>query len=1178
MAGIIVSGGVYSGSGDVTTQFFKTTGTAWNVALPDGTLQLYGESGSWTMINNWPGSSDYWNHNEGTVKVTQPNSTILYAIGVNPSKGHLYNLEIDQGVDGRGVDGVQLSSNQPGSGHLVIKNNLTITSGTTKHSTTAGNNNNLVEVSGHCTVGVSGNMIFGDASFMNSGYNQTSYGNINLGSLQVNDGGNFSASSGSTTISSLSATPGHSGLPSAIEVKSGGTFTHSSGTVLLSSAYDQDLEFDGTGNMYNLTVNKSDNDVIHNSNLTMEGNLDVTLASVHAFRPSAGSKTLTVSGNFEFNEGKFGAITPYTGALSFGSLKVAGGEFNATSDTTTITGPANGDYLWRSNAATFHHNSGTVYITTGAYNGTDIYPASAQHFYNLILSGTGTVEMYSSKIANNYTLGSIVVFRPITPTQDFTISGTATMNGFFGKDGYPQTNATNNNFGNLTINSGGTYYATSGTTTIVVGDFAHKTGGTFTHNNGKVVMAAASGDVGGTSTGTVFYDLESTSYVDVVKSIAVENTMKATGSNSWRFVTNQTVTMGTATSSGRIEVGTASAKGMRFTNLNKTYKFEAANEAHPWVGISSGAGWNNQETGNTIELKGCDMQFDFNTQGSKTEANYEPLTWKVENAKFDAVTINTGDQMIAASGHRVTFGGTVTIPASGMIVSGALVNMEGAGNWSETGYQPYIGRATSTLMWNSTGYYSPNGGYLNNGWKDVFWNSDARINQDGPFRNSNLIVGKTFNASNRPIGSTVDAQKLKSIRVTTGGLLSSSTNLFRIQNAGTFSTRGGLFASSSALTFDGTDDKVTIDENYDAIGTSNNFTIEGWFKTSVDVSYMHLFSRGSAWGTGNITVYMNSSGYIQASAYELSNTLTAERVLSDGKWHHFAYTYDKTNVKLYIDGNLEAYAAKTNNINNVTTKSDIGTRGGAASTWWNGEIGRISVWSSALTGPQMRTMMFQDFATATTTNCLSWYQFDKGEGTVIVDSAGTQNGVWNGSWATAGNWNGNTLSGTSHTGKLYIGTGADPTIFNDSTFELSNRMLVSGSKMASKAHKGTTEYYIATSGANDYLNYQKLDTTAPIGVHSDLKILATGTKRSYFSFDSNANNEQCNTLVNAGVIRIVSNADFYTQDFDNAQGQWVKPSGYDGQIHDDGSTPNEYEPIDIMDDIDSTIDVAEPID
>ena len=1170
MAGIIVSGGVYSGSGDVTTQFFKTTGTAWNVALPDGTLQLYGESGSWTMINNWPGSSDYWNHNEGTVKVTQPNSTILYAIGVNPSKGHLYNLEIDQGVDGRGVDGVQLSSNQPGSGHLVIKNNLTITSGTTKHSTTAGNNNNLVEVSGHCTVGVSGNMIFGDASFMNSGYNQTSYGNINLGSLQVNDGGNFSASSGSTTISSLSATPGHSGLPSAIEVKSGGTFTHSSGTVLLSSAYDQDLEFDGTGNMYNLTVNKSDNDVIHNSNLTMEGNLDVTLASVHAFRPSAGSKTLTVSGNFEFNEGKFGAITPYTGALSFGSLKINGGEFRATSDTTTITGVYSSPFALN-NAGTFTHNSGSLLLNRAGGNQDFVGTwTGSSALYNLTIDGNGGTKKFRQNMLIEGDLGVTAndVFRSNTHTETLTVDGNVTVSGTLG--GTSQTGAYT--FGGITIASGGEFIATSGATNITTTDFTD--GGTFTHNSGEVVMQGAGRDIDGSAT-TSFYDLTSETYTDVTKSINVENTMKALGGNSWRFVTNQTVTMGTATSAGRIEVGTASAKGMRFTNLNKTYKFEAANEAHPWVGISSGAGWNNGEPGNTIELKGCDMQFDFNTQGSGGD---EPVTWKVENAKFDAVTINTGDQMIAASGHRVTFGGTVTIPASGMIVSGALVNMEGAGNWSETGYQPYIGRATSTLMWNSTGYYSPNGGYLNNGWKDVFWNSDARINQDGPFRNSNLIVGKTFNASNRPIGSTVDAQKLKSIRVATGGLLSSSTNLFRIQNAGTFSTRGGLFASSSALTFDGTDDKVTIDENYDAIGTSNNFTIEGWFKTSVDVNYMHLFSRGSSWNTGNITVYMNSSGYIQASAHDLGNTLTAERVLSDGKWHHFAYTYDKTNVKLYIDGNLEAYAAKTNNLNNVTTKSDIGTRGGATDTWWNGEIGRISVWSSALTGPQMRTMMFQDFATATTTNCLSWYQFDKGEGTVIVDSAGTENGVWNGSWATAGNWNGNTLSGTSHTGKLYIGTGADPTIFNDSTFELSNRMLVSGSKMASKAHKGTTEYYIATSGANDYLNYQKLDTTAPIGVHSDLKILATGTKRSYFSFDSNANNEQCNTLVNAGVIRIVSNADFYTQDFDNAQGQWVKPSGYDGQIHDDGSTPNEYEPIDIMDDIDSTIDVAEPID
>ena len=48
-----------------------------------------------------------------------------------------------------------------------------------------------------------------------------------------------------------------------------------------------------------------------------------------------------------------------------------------------------------------------------------------------------------------------------------------------------------NNFGSLTINSGGAYYATSGTTTITDqsgGGYGWNNAGTFTHNNGKVTF------------------------------------------------------------------------------------------------------------------------------------------------------------------------------------------------------------------------------------------------------------------------------------------------------------------------------------------------------------------------------------------------------------------------------------------------------------------------------------------------------------------------------------------------------------------------------------------------------------------------------------------------------------------------------------------------------------------
>jgi len=134
--------------------------------------------------------------------------------------------------------------------------------------------------------------------------------------------------------------------------------------------------------------------------------------------------------------------------------------------------------------------------------------------------------------------------------------------------------------------------------------------------------------------------------------------------------------------------------------------------------------------------------------------------------------------------------------------------------------------------------------------------------------------------------------------------------------------------------------------------------------------------------------------------------------------------------------------------------------------------------------------------------------------------------------------------------------------------------LISGSKFASKAHDGTANYYIDTSGTADYLSYAKL-SSATIGVHNDAIILPD----SYFSFDNDADNEQCNTLLNSlgSTVRIATNEDFYTQDFDN-KGTWLRNGTYDGIIHDDGSTPHEYNPIDIMDDQDSGFDTEDLID
>ena len=236
-------------------------------------------------------------------------------------------------------------------------------------------------------------------------------------------------------------------------------------------------------------------------------------------------------------------------------------------------------------------------------------------------------------------------------------------------------------------------------------------------------------------------------------------------------------------------------------------------------------------------------------------------------------------------------------------------------------------------------------------------------------------------------------------------------------------------------------------------------------------------------------------------------------------------------------------------------------------------------------------MLFQDWDTMAAANviddsdCVAWYQFDEGEGIQCRDMSGSGNtGQFYNSnplWTTGGTWTaGNIIS--SSAGNLYIGNrGTTPTIFGSSYFTLNNRNLTSGSKFVSKSHLGTEEYYIATSGTDDWLSYQQL-TGGPIAASNDVKIIpptADTTQSSYFSFDNSADNEQCNTLVNYGgsYVRILTNEDFYTQDFDN-QGTWVRNATYDGIIHDDGSTPHEYNPIDIMDDQDSGFDTEDLID
>lgn len=72
--------------------------------------------------------------------------------------------------------------------------------------------------------------------------------------------------------------------------------------------------------------------------------------------------------------------------------------------------------------------------------------------------------------------------------------------------------------------------------------------------------------------------------------------------------------------------------------------------------------------------------------------------------------------------------------------------------------------------------------------------------------------------------------------------------------------------------------------------------------------------------------------------------------IASGTWYHATFTYDGTDQRIYLNGNLEATTAKGPS-NNTSTDLIIGGRNGGGS--WNGKIDDVAIWDSVLTDAQI---------------------------------------------------------------------------------------------------------------------------------------------------------------------------------------------------------------------------------
>jgi len=1182
MAGIYISGGTVTSSGDLTTDWMVEDPSAGGTfTAPDGTLTYVGKyGGAGSALNHCHYARGTFNHNNGTITVNPTKdggtrnisstaggvrdlySLTLLSGSISASYANDVRYSTECTLDGDlTIDGTDSAANtpifQPGSQtfDLIVVGNVSVKTGT------FGGNFN--------------------------------YGTMTLGSMNIQSGGIFDApgdnihgTGGITTINNQDG--------STYKLLNNGTFIHNSGTLVLDASTNGGI-YDNTGWLYNLTVKNDTTNAAAVQNYTMVnvGNdLIVSGAGSEAaswdvalYNAGDGADSFNVSGTATVINGaklsRSNITTADYGALIIG----AKGWFDAGA-TTTFYYTSDGFSL--NNEDTFTHNDGTVKIDfenggapgsarTG-YNSDSKVRCASGDLYNLEVEmnrdGDAT-KMYppagsENMIANDLTITKGTFFK-YNDNYTLIVSGTVTTAA---SSTFGLASATaNDTIGE--ISNTGTYVATRGETIIDNdmngGVYQFQNEGTFTHNSGTVVATGASGKVyinsiGTPTTPTTFYNLTSktsTDYTSIQSDIIVENILD----NQTYFMMNGgyrdfDLTLGTSGQQGIINNSNTFAMNYSYY---KDLKIKGASEVYPAIlsGTKYQWGSTHADTGSQMLIENVHFKDDIETGEVEGGCGFT-LTGPCE---FAAFTVKAGD-LLNCSGQRVTFGGALNITGS-MVTSGSLMILDKNVNYDGEGW---LGNETTNIMFTGTGATHD---FAGQPYQHIVFNGtgEDKLNWATNFPDTPIIVaGGTFKPDHNVTAGNIS--------IANGGTWNNDVDVLTLSSGKNFSNRGGLFTSSSAVTIDSaTNSYAQTGDGVNPLTAS--VTWECWFNSTGTAGEMLMANDDSPTRRGGylrtngtvITWYLNG---VTNTVTTNSNIVATGSNHEDGKWHNITAVYDSGNyLYLYLDGKLIGKDAATG-----TPSSDSGVRfylGYANSNYFDGTFGRVSVWSSALTEAQIRKMMFEDFATATTTNCVSWYQFDEGEGTTLATKVGGGTLYMGGgaAWATAGTWTaGNKLGSETEVlnGNIYIGAGTEATIFGSSYFPIANRKLVEGSKFVSKAHMGTPYYYIATSGASDYLNYQKL-TGAPIGTHSDVIVTAD----SYFNFDSSARNEQCNILLNEGVVRIVTNSDFYTQDFDN-KGTWLKNGTYDGIIHDDGSTPHEYEPIDIMDDQDSFFDREDLID
>ena len=182
----------------------------------------------------------------------------------------------------------------------------------------------------------------------------------------------------------------------------------------------------------------------------------------------------------------------------------------------------------------------------------------------------------------------------------------------------------------------------------------------------------------------------------------------------------------------------------------------------------------------------------------------------------------------------------------------------------------------------------------------------------------------------------------------------SGNNTGTLTNGATFNT-----GNQGSIVFDGADDYVNIP--YNSVLIPNNLTLSVWINRTSAVYYAHFIgvpASNTTWASPYISYgieYIGTTDTISFVTGYTDNNFDYTNVAAFGNnvWFNFTATYDKTNVKIYINGLLQTTRAETRTLFASTANFYIGSNNTTSGYSLNGKIANTLLYNRALSATEV---------------------------------------------------------------------------------------------------------------------------------------------------------------------------------------------------------------------------------